>query len=137
LVVPVGAARLRVLGLSLSAAAAAALLVVALLGNARVPSLAVPWALFSCVTAGMGLTIPASQVLAQEAGRRSAGTAAALIGGLVFLAGSLVIPLTGVLGYATLLPMAVLMSGFLGTAALVLAASSRVSRTLVRRLLAG
>jgi DHA1 family bicyclomycin/chloramphenicol resistance-like MFS transporter len=121
LVVRVGSARLRATGLALAIAGASGLLVVAILGTSRVPFLAVPWALLSCVTAGMGLMIPASQVLAQEAGRRSAGTAAALVGGLVFLAGSLVIPLTGLLGYTTLLPMALLMVGFLSLSALVLA----------------
>jgi DHA1 family bicyclomycin/chloramphenicol resistance-like MFS transporter len=117
----VGAARLRLIGLCLAGAAAGGLLAVALLGTDRVPGLAVPWALLSFLTAGMGLMIPASTALAQEAGRRSGGTAAALSGGLVFLAGALVTPLTGMLGYSTLLPMALLMSGFFAASALALA----------------
>ena len=47
-----------------------------------------------------------------KAGRRSGGTAAALSGGLAFLAGAIVTPLTGVLGSGTMVPMAALMSGF-------------------------
>jgi MFS transporter, DHA1 family, multidrug resistance protein len=121
----VGAARLRLIGLCLAGAAACGLLAVALLGTDRVPWLAVPWALLSFLTAGMGLMIPASTSLAQEAGRRSGGTAAALGGGLVFLAGALVTPLTGVLGYGTLLPMTLLMSGFFAASALALAAARR------------
>jgi DHA1 family bicyclomycin/chloramphenicol resistance-like MFS transporter len=117
-----GAARLRGAGLALAGCAAGGLLVVALLGTARVPTLAAPWILFSCLTAGMGLMIPASTALAQEAGRRSGGTAAALSGGLVFLAGALVTPLTGVLGYDSLLPMALLMSGFFAASVAVLVA---------------
>jgi DHA1 family bicyclomycin/chloramphenicol resistance-like MFS transporter len=54
LVVRTGSARLRAVGLALAIAGAAGLLVVALLGTDRVPSLAVPWALFSFVTGGMG-----------------------------------------------------------------------------------
>jgi len=125
LVARAGAARLRLVGLCVAAAAAAGLLVVALLGTARVPWLAVPWALLSCLTAGMGLVLPGSTALAQEAGRRSGGTAAALSGGLVFLSGALVTPLTGVRGYATLLPMALLMSGFFAASALALVAGDR------------
>ncbi len=121
LVVRVGAVRLRLLGLAVSSAGATILLVTALVGTAGLPSLGVPWVAFSCVTAGMGLSIPAAQVLAQEAGRRSGGTASALFGGLLFLTGSIVTPLTGVLGYHTLVPMALLMCSFFGLSALVVA----------------
>jgi DHA1 family bicyclomycin/chloramphenicol resistance-like MFS transporter len=120
----VGAPVLRAWGLGLAVTGATGLLVVALLGPDRVGTLAAPWALLSFVTGGMGLAIPGAQVLAQEAGRRSGGTAAALFGGLLFLAGSLVTPLTGVLGYATLLPMALLMFGFLSAAALLAIAAA-------------
>jgi MFS transporter, DHA1 family, multidrug resistance protein len=60
----------------------------------------------------MGLVSPSTTTLAQEAGRRSRGTASALQGGLAFFAGALVTPLTGILGYTSLLPMALLMDGF-------------------------
>jgi DHA1 family bicyclomycin/chloramphenicol resistance-like MFS transporter len=121
----VGAARLRLIALCLAGAAACGLLSVALLGTDRVPRLAVPWALLSFLTAGMGLMIPASTSLAQEAGRRSGGTAAALSGGLVFLAGALVTPLTGNAPLQHPRPMALLMSGFFAASALALAAACR------------
>jgi DHA1 family bicyclomycin/chloramphenicol resistance-like MFS transporter len=124
LVVRAGAARLRACGLGLAVFGAGGLVVVALTG---IPALAAPWVLLSCVTGGMGLAIPGAQVLAQQAGRRSGGTASALFGGLLFLAGSLVTPLTGVLGYDTLTPMALLMFGFFLTAAALTAAASRSS----------
>ena len=47
----------------------------------------------------MGWCIPGTTSLAQEAGRRAGGTASALTGGLTFLVGAAVTPLTGVLGY--------------------------------------
>ena len=52
---------------------------------------------------------PSSMTLAQAAGRRARGTASALQGGSAFLVGACVTPLTGVLGYDSLLPMAILM----------------------------
>ncbi len=55
---------------------------------------------------------PPPTALSQEAGRRSAGTAAALQGGLGFLTGAVVSPLTGILGYDTLMPMATAMMTF-------------------------
>ena len=125
LVVRVGAARLRLIGLALAAAGAGALLVTALLGTETLSSLAAPWVSFSLVTAGMGLSIPASNVLAQEAGRRSGGTASALFGGLLFLAGSAVTPLTGLLGYDSLTPMALLMCAFFACAWTALGGAAR------------
>jgi DHA1 family bicyclomycin/chloramphenicol resistance-like MFS transporter len=119
LVVRVGAIRLRLVGVAMASTGAAALLVTALIGARALPYLAAPWAAFALVTAGMGLCIPSGQVLAQEAGRRSGGTASALFGGLLFLAGSAVTPLTGVLGYHTLIPMALLMCTFFALSALM------------------
>ena len=130
LVTRVGAPRLRVVGMALAVTGGFGLVAVALAGA---KALACPWVCFSFITAGMGLTIPAAQVLAQEAGRRSGGTAAALVGGLMFLAGSLVTPLTGIVGYTTLLPMALLMAGFLSAAAVLLAAPRRAARRALAR----
>ena len=112
LVVRVGAARLRTVGVLTACAASAALVVVALGDPGRHSPLAVPWVLLSVVVASMGWSIPGTTALAQQAGRRSGGTAAALQGGLTFLVGALVTPLTGILGYDSLLPMALLMLGF-------------------------
>ncbi|WP_428967138.1 multidrug effflux MFS transporter [Micromonospora fluostatini] len=119
LVLRVGAVRLRTVGVVASTVAALGLLGAALADPATVP-LAVPWALLCVVVGGMGFTMPATTALAQEAGRRSAGTAAALQGGLSFLTGALVTPLTGVFGYDSLLPMAASMSVFFVAAAVLL-----------------
>ncbi len=107
-----GAARLRAVGLLASASAAVLLVVVAALGGDD-PSLAGVWVLLAVAVAGMGLVIPSTTVLAQEAGRRSAGTAASLSGGLSFLAGAAATPLTGVLGQQSVLAMGSMMAALL------------------------
>jgi DHA1 family bicyclomycin/chloramphenicol resistance-like MFS transporter len=107
-----GAERLRTIGVLIGTAASIGLVGVGLLARHSLPPLIVPWALLCAVTGGMGLVIPASTALAQEAGRRARGTASALQGGLSFLVGALATPLTGVVGYRSLLPMALLMAGF-------------------------
>jgi DHA1 family bicyclomycin/chloramphenicol resistance-like MFS transporter len=108
----VGASRLRTLGLAASTVAAIGLLALALADPGATGPLAVPWILLCLVVAGTGFTVPATTTLAQEAGRRSAGTAASLQGGLGFFTGALLTPLTGVLGYTSLLPMALAMTVF-------------------------
>ncbi|GAA1623388.1 multidrug effflux MFS transporter [Actinoplanes couchii] len=118
LVVRTGAAPLRAVGVTLSTVGAGGLLAVALTGPSALP-LAAAWAMLCLVVAGMGLTIPSTTALAQEAGRRSAGTASALQGGLTFITAALVTPLTGIFGHDTLLPMALAMSLFF-TAAFIL-----------------
>lgn len=119
-----GPAPLRSVGLVLSTAAGVGLLLLAV-GDprARLP-LAVPWILLCLAVAGMGMSIPATMALAQEAGRRSGGTAAALHGGLSFLVGASVTPLTGVFGYGTLLPMAIGMAVFFVLSVAVLRATA-------------
>ncbi|MBT0772136.1 multidrug effflux MFS transporter [Kineosporia sp. J2-2] len=119
----VGAVRLRLTGMIASSVAVAGVLVCALAEHQGpgTPPLAVVWVLLTVLVGGMGLTIPSATTLAQEAGRRSRGTAAALQGGLSFACGALVTPLTGLLGFGTLLPMAGLMSGFFALAMLLLA----------------
>ncbi|BEP15918.1 multidrug effflux MFS transporter [Acidothermaceae bacterium B102] len=104
-----GPVLMRSVGLCFGMTATTGLIVVALLGTSRVPSLAVPWALFSVLTYGMGMVGPSSMTLAQTAGRRARGTASAMQGGSAFLVGACVTPLTGLLGYHSLLPMATLM----------------------------
>ena len=112
LVVRRGAAVLRAVGLTASAGAAVVLAVVAALAGNGV-ALAPVWALLAVAVAGMGLVIPSATVLAQEAGRRSAGTAASLSGGLSFLVGALATPLTGVTGQQSVLAMALMMAALL------------------------
>jgi DHA1 family bicyclomycin/chloramphenicol resistance-like MFS transporter len=119
----VGAARLRTIGLSVATAASLGLVATGLAERHALPPLAVPWALLSCVTAGMGLVLPATTTLAQEAGRRARGTASALQGGLQFFVGALVTPLTGFVGYTSMLPMALLMDGFFLAAIVLLLGS--------------
>ena len=122
---------MRSIGLSLGMVATSGLILVALLGRQSVPSLAVPWALFSVLTFGMGMIGPSSMTLAQAAGRRARGTASALQGGSAFLAGACVTPLTGLLGYDSLLPMAALMVSLMACAFVAgfisLASSRRVA----------
>ena len=106
--------RLRLIGMSVSTVAAVGVLGCALYErtNGAPPPLAVIWVLLAVLVGGMGLTIPSATALGQEAGRRSRGTAAALQGGLSFAGGAAVTPLTGLIGYGSLLPMGLLMSGF-------------------------
>jgi len=75
--------------------------------------LALVWVLLACVCAGMGLLLPASIALSQQAGQRAKGTAAALNGGISFGCGAAITPVTGLLGNDSLIPMAALMAGFL------------------------
>jgi DHA1 family bicyclomycin/chloramphenicol resistance-like MFS transporter len=105
-----GPARLRTIGLTSSTFAAVGLLAVAIAAPGA--SIAIPWVLLCVVVAGTGFTVPATTALAQEAGRRYAGTAASLQGGLGFLVGAAVTPLTGFIGYHSLLPLAVAMTVF-------------------------
>jgi len=120
-----GAARLRLGGLVLVTIAALGLVVTGLIERQALPPLALPWALLCCVTFGMGLVIPATTALSQQAGDRARGTASALQGGFSFFIGALVTPLTGIVGYTSMLPMALLMAGFF-VASLTLALVVRV-----------
>lgn len=130
-IVRVGAARLRLIGLTVATVSALGLVVTALIAERQtLPPLGVPWALLCCVALGMGLVIPASTVLGQAAGARTRGTASALLGGSAFLIGALVTPLTGVVGYTSMLPMALLMGGFF-VVSLMLAVVVRVRSAVV------
>ena len=110
---------LRQVGLAIAGAAATALLVSSLVGTRSPPPLALVWVLLAGVTAGMGLLLPASITLSQQAGERAKGTAAALNGGISFGCGAAITPVTGILGNSSLIPMAALMAGFLVLALLV------------------
>jgi DHA1 family bicyclomycin/chloramphenicol resistance-like MFS transporter len=107
--------RLRAAGLILSAVSAVALVVAGLVAGAA-PPLALVWVTLAGVAGGMGLTLPASMTLSQQAGARARGTASALTGGLSFAFGALTTPITGVIGGSSVLPMASVMAGFLGVA---------------------
>lgn len=117
LVVRFRVVRLRDAGLVLASLGAVVLLVAVVAAPDRLPPL---WKVLAClplVTAGMGLVIPASITIAQEAGHWARGTAAALQGGISFTCGALVTPLTGLAPGAALPVMAGAMAGFLVLAA--------------------
>jgi DHA1 family bicyclomycin/chloramphenicol resistance-like MFS transporter len=127
LVPRLGAQSLRAVGVTVSTLAAVGLLLTALAETRTTIPLALPWGLLCAVVAGTGLTVPATTALAQEAGRRSAGTAASLQGGLGFFIGALVTPLTGSIGYDSMLPMASAMAVFYLAAFTLMLASGRRS----------
>ncbi|MEP7178109.1 MAG: multidrug effflux MFS transporter [Pseudonocardiales bacterium] len=107
----VGPSRLRTIGLLASTCAVTVLAGYAITAGSRI-ALAPTSALLGVSVAGMGLCIPATTALAQEAGRRAGGTASALQGGLTFGAGAAATPLTGLTGASTVTGMASIMAGF-------------------------
>ena len=119
-VVRVGAVALRRIGIAISAGGAAALTIYAVTAGSSV-ALAPTWVLLVFLVAGNGLSIPATTTIAQQAGRRSSGTASALQGGATFAVGALATPLTGVTGHQTVLGMAVLSVLLYGVAVALLA----------------
>lgn len=106
LVVRTGAAVLRRVAMSAAMLGAVTLLAVCLLAPDHVPPLPLLWAPLAVMLGGLGMFLPASTAITQAAGRRSAGTAAALGGGIPFFCGALTTPLTGLLGSQTVLTMA-------------------------------
>ncbi len=104
-----GAVRLRAVGRATSTASAVTLALAVLAAKKHTVPLPLTWSLLSAIALGVGLIVPASTVLAQFSGRRAGGTAAALQGGGTFLLGPLANPLAGIVGAATLLPLAGLM----------------------------
>ncbi len=122
----VDARRLRTIGLCLTTGSCAAFLVTGASGTHR---LLWAWIPLFGLTAGMGLVLPASITLVQDAGRAFAGTAAALQGGAHFLCGALVSPLTGLLGTGSAVPMAGLMMAFMTGAVLTCLPPDRTART--------
>ena len=106
LVVRTGAAALRRVAIAVATSAGAVLFVVCLLAPRHTPALPLVWAPLALMLGGLGMFLPASTAMVQAAGRRSAGTAAALGGGVPFFVGALTTPLTGLLGSQTVLTMA-------------------------------
>jgi MFS transporter, DHA1 family, multidrug resistance protein len=133
LVVRFGAFVLRRCAIAIQTTAVLALLVVAVAGAPEHPPLPAIWICLSLMTFGLGTYLPSNAAIAQEQGRRSAGAASALGGGLPFLAGSLTLPLTGLLGTQTVLAMAGGMAAFFTVAAaLAIATGTRLARTAPR-----
>ena len=106
LVVHTGAAVLRRVAIGVTTSAGAVLFLVCLLAPDHTPPLPLVWAPLAVMLGGLGMFLPASTAIVQAAGRRSAGTAAALGGGVPFFVGALTTPLTGLLGSQTVMTMA-------------------------------
>ncbi|MHA3703461.1 multidrug effflux MFS transporter [Jatrophihabitans sp. YIM 134969] len=119
LVVRVGAVVLRRVAIATQTTGVAALFVLTLTAPDHRPPLGVVWACLAVMTAGLGLYYPSNATIVQHAGRRAAGTASALGGGLPFLAGAFTTPLTGLLGHQTVMTMAACMIVFFVLAAVV------------------
>ena len=82
------------------------------------PPLAAVWVCLSGMTLGLGTYFPSNSSIVQILGRRYGGTASALGGGLPFLAGARMTPLTGLLGQQSVMAMSTAMFGFFAVAAL-------------------
>ncbi len=105
-----------------------ALTSVALISAPAAPPLGPVWICLAAMTFGLGTYLPANSAIAQRHGRRSAGTASALSGGVPFLAGALTTPLTGVLGAQTVLVMGTGMGAFFLLAVLLAVVAGRARR---------
>ena len=112
LVVRTGAVLLRRVAMAVATVAAGVLFAACVLAPGHVPPLTLVWAPLAVMLGGLGMFLPASTSITQAAGRRSAGTAAALGGGIPFLSGALTTPLTGLLGSQTVLTMSSCTVGF-------------------------
>ena len=123
-----GSRSLRACGIATATAAALVLLAGTGLSHPAAPRFAVTWLLLAIITGSMGLTLPASMTLAQQAGDRARGTASSLQGGLTLMSGALASPMTGLFGDDSVLPMAALMAAaFVAGAVLLIVISRRES----------
>ena len=89
------------------------------------PPLAPVWVCLCGMTIGLGAYLPANSSITQAAGRRYAGTASALGGGIPFLVGSCTTPLTGLIGTESVRTMATVMFAFFVVAATTAVLTSR------------
>ncbi len=130
LVLRTGPVLLRRWAVGIQTAAVAVLFAGCLAAADHQPPLPVVWMALAAMTFGLGTYLPANAAIAQQAGRRYAGTASALGGGLPFLSGSLTTPLTGAFGHQTVFTMATCMATFFAlaaTAAVVLRSATPAS----------
>ncbi len=114
---------LRAVALVVQTAGVAALFTVTTVAPDHHPSLPAVWACLSGMTLGLGTYLPANSSIVQLVGRRFGGTASALGGGIPFLVGATMTPLTGVIGQQTVHAMATAMVIFFALAAGIAAAS--------------
>ena len=127
LVMRLGPAMLRGVAVIVQTLAVVALFTVTSLAPDHRPSLAVVWVCLSGMTLGLGTYLPANSSIVQLVGRRFGGTASALGGGLPFLVGAIMTPLTGLIGHQTVHAMAGAMVVFFALAAIVAAVTRRRS----------
>jgi DHA1 family bicyclomycin/chloramphenicol resistance-like MFS transporter len=118
LVLRTGPYVLRAVAVVVQTLSVTALFVVTLTIPTHRPPLAVVWLCLSGMTLGLGTYLPSNSSIVQILGRRYGGTASALGGGLPFLAGALMTPLTGVLGQQSVMAMSAAMFSFFAVAAL-------------------
>ncbi|WP_167583626.1 Bcr/CflA family efflux MFS transporter [Kineococcus rubinsiae] len=128
LVVRLGPELLRRWAFGIQATGVFALTAIALACTPGPPPLVLVWVPLAVMTFGLGTYLPANSAIAQREGRRYAGAASALSGGLPFLAGALTTPLTGLLGAQTVVAMAAGMGTFFLLAVLAAAAAARAGR---------
>jgi DHA1 family bicyclomycin/chloramphenicol resistance-like MFS transporter len=89
------------------------------------PPLAAVWICLGGMTVGLGAYLPANSSITQAAGRRYAGTASALGGGVPFLVGSGTTPVTGLIGTESVRTMATAMFAFFAVAAITAGLTGR------------
>jgi MFS transporter, DHA1 family, multidrug resistance protein len=127
LVMRLGPVLLRRWAIMLQTTAVTALFAVALAYPHHQPPLNAVWPCLAGMTIGLGAYLPANSSITQAAGRRYAGTASALGGGIPFLAGACTTPLTGLIGTQSVRTMATAMFVFFALAAAVAVATRRYS----------
>jgi MFS transporter, DHA1 family, multidrug resistance protein len=120
-----GPVLLRRWAIVLQTTAVTALFAVALAYSRHQPPLAAIWPCLAGMTIGLGAYLPANSSITQAAGRRYAGTASALGGGIPFLVGSCTTPVTGLIGTESVRTMATAMFAFFAVAAITAVATSR------------
>jgi DHA1 family bicyclomycin/chloramphenicol resistance-like MFS transporter len=128
LVVRLGPERLRRWAFGLQSTAVLVLTATAFACAPAPPPLGFVWVPLAVMTFGLGTYLPANSAIAQQQGRRYAGAASALSGGLPFLAGALTTPLTGLLGRQTVSAMAGGMGAFSLLAVLAVLVTGRAGR---------
>ncbi|MDA8438831.1 MAG: MFS transporter [Propionibacterium sp.] len=117
LVMRLGPVVLRGIAVIVQTLAVGALFTAATVAPDHRPALPVVWVCLSGMTLGLGTYLPANSSIVQLVGRRFGGTASALGGGIPFLVGAAMTPLTGVIGHQTVHAMAGAMVVFFALAA--------------------
>jgi len=125
LVMRLGPVVLRRWAIVIQTSAVTALFAVAMIYPHHRPPLTPVWICLGGMTFALGAYLPANSSITQAAGRRYAGTASALGGGVPFLAGSCTTPLTGLIGTQSVATMATGMFAFFALAAVTAVITGR------------